>query len=217
MSKNNYAVFGLGAFGAKLAVELSRAGNNVVVVDLNPERVNDLREKVTEAIVADVSNEEVIHELDVKKFDAIILGMSSHFEDLVLALTLLKQEGAAKVLAKAGNQIQERILYRLGADEVIQPEQDVAERLSRRLSLDNISDFFAFKGSAIAEVMVPEALSGQSLRQLDLRNRYNITVLLIRKPGGSPESIWNPDTILEQGDQLTVFGNQKSIIELFKN
>ena len=125
MSKNNYAVFGLGAFGAKLAVELSRAGNNVVVVDLNPERVNDLREKVTEAIVADVSNEEVIRELDVKKFDAIILGMSSHFEDLVLALTLLKQEGAAKVLAKAGNQIQERILYRLGADEVIQPEQDV--------------------------------------------------------------------------------------------
>ena len=176
-----------------------------------------LGEKVTEAIVADVSNEEVIRELDVKKFDAIILGMSSHFEDLVLALTLLKQEGAAKVLAKAGNQIQERILYRLGADEVIQPEQDVAERLSRRLSLDNISDFFAFKGSAIAEVMVPEALSGQSLRQLDLRNRYNITVLLIRKPGGSPESIWNPDTILDQGDQLTVFGNQKSIIELFKN
>lgn len=217
MSKNNYAVFGLGGFGAKLAAELSRTNNNVVVVDLNAERINDIREKVTEAIVADVSNEEVIRELDVKKFDAIILGMSSHFEDLVLALTLLKQEGARKVIAKAGNQIQERILYRLGADEVIQPEQDVAERLSRRLTLDNISDFFAFKGSAIAEVMVPEALAGQSLRQLDLRNRYNITVLLIRKPGGSPGSIWNPDTVLEQGDQLTVFGNQKSIIELFKN
>ncbi len=217
MSKNNYAVFGLGAFGAKLALELSRTGNNVVVVDTNAERINDLREKVTEAIIADVSSEEVIRELDVKKFDAVILGMSSHFEDLVLALTWLKQEGARKVLAKAGNLIQERILYRLGADEVIQPEQDVAERLARRLSLDNISDFFAFKGSAIAEVMVPESLAGKTLRQLDLRNRYNITVLLIRKPGGSPESIWNPDTVLEQGDQLTVFGNQKSIIELFKN
>ncbi len=217
MPKNNYAVFGLGTFGTKLALELSSAGNHVAVVDINPERINDVREKVTEAVVADVSNEEVIHELDVKKFDAIILGMSSHFEDLVLTLTLLKQEGAHKVLAKAGNQIQERILYRLGADEVIQPEQDVAERLSRRLSLANISEFFAFKGSAIAEVMLPDALAGHSLRQLDLRNRHNITVLLIRKPGGSPEGVWNPDTVLEQGDQLTVFGSQKSIIELFKN
>ncbi len=214
--KHNYAVFGLGAFGAKLALELSRAGNDVVVVDIDAERINDIREKVTEAVIADVSSEEVIRELDIKKFDAVILAMSSHFEDIVLALTWLKQEGARKVLAKAGNLIQERILYRLGADEVIQPEQDVAERLARRLSLDNISDFFAFKGSAIAEVMVPEEFAGQSLRQLDLRNRYNITVLLIRKPGGTPESIWNPDTVLEQGDQLTVFGNQKSIIDLFK-
>ncbi len=217
MAKNNYAIFGLGSFGSKLAAELSRTDSNVVAVDINVERINDIRDKVTEAIVADVSNEDAVRELDVKKFDAIILGMSTHFESLVLALTLLKQEGARKVIVKAANRIQERILYRLGADEVIQPDQDVAERLSRRLTLDNISDFFAFKGSAIAEVMVPEEFTGQSLRQLDLRNRYNITVLLIRKPGGSPGSIWSPDTILEQGDQLTVFGNQKSIIELFKD
>ncbi len=217
MAKNNYAVFGLGSFGEKLALELSRTSNNVVAVDIDVERINDIREKVTEAIVADVSNEETVRELDVQKFDAVIIGMSSHFDSQVLALTLLKQEGAKKVIAKAGSRMQERILYRLGADEVIQPDQDVAERLSRRLTLDNISDFFAFKGSAIAEVMVPPALTGQSLRQLDLRNRYNITVLLIRKPGGSPGSIWNPDTVLEQGDQLTVFGNQKSIIDLFKD
>lgn len=216
MTKNNFAVFGLGSFGIKLAEELSRAGNRVVVIDRDPELVNDIRDKVTEAIVADVSTEEVIRELDIGKFDAVILGMSSHLEDQILALTLLKQEGARRVIAKAGNRIRERILYRLGADEVIQPEQDVAERLARQLTLDNITDFFPFKGSAIAEVMVTEALAGHSLRELDLRNRHNITILLIRKPGGSPDSIWNPDTVLESGDQLTVFGTQKAIIELFK-
>lgn len=216
MTKNNFAVFGLGSFGIKLAEELSRAGNRVVVIDRDPELVNDIRDKVTEAIVADVSTEEVIRELDIGKFDAVILGMSSHLEDQILALTLLKQEGARRVIAKAGNRIRERILYRLGADEVIQPEQDVAERLARQLTLDNITDFFPFKGSAIAEVMVTEALAGHSLRELDLRNRHNITILLIRKPGGSPDSIWNPDTVLEAGDQLTVFGTQKAIIELFK-
>ena len=80
----------------------------------------------------------------------------------------------------------------------------------------NITDLFEFKGSAIAEVTVPEQLSGQSLRQLDLRNRFNVTVLLMRKPGGSAETVMTPDTLLEKGDQLTVFGSQKSIIELFK-
>lgn len=215
MAGNNYAVFGMGSFGSKLAVELGKK-NTVVVVDMDQQKIDDLRDKVAEAIVADVSNEEVIRELDVKKFDSIILGMSSHFEDQVLALTLVKQEGARKVIAKANTIIQERILYRLGADEVIQPEQDVAERLSRRLSLDNITDLFEFKGSAIAEVFVPERMAGFSLRQLDLRNRFNITVLLMKKPGGSSESILSPDTILDKGDQLTVFGSQKSIIDLFK-
>ena len=217
MKKSTYAVFGLGAFGSCLAVELSRAGNDVVAIDLDSDRVNELRDEVAEAIVADVSNEEVIRELNVKKFDAVILGMSSHFEAQVLTLTLLRQEGAKRVIAKAGSRIQERILYRLGADEIILPEQDVAERLSRRLSLDNISDFFIFKGQAIAEVIVPEKLAGKSLRELALRNRYNITVLTIGHGGGSPETVFDPDTVLEIGDQLTVFGTQKSIIELFKD
>ena len=216
MRTNHYAVFGMGSFGAKLAVELSRAGNTVLIVDVDHQRVDDLRDKVTEAVIADVSNEEVIRELGVSKFDAVILGMSSHFEDQVLALTLLKQEGARRVIAKATTAIQERILFRLGADEVIQPEQDVAERLARRLTLDNISDLFDFKGSAIAEVRVPEHLAGRSLRQLDLRNRYNVTVLLIGKPGGDAETISDPDEVLEAGDQLTVFGSEKSILELFR-
>ena len=216
MARNHYAVLGLGSFGAKLAVALARAGNTVLVVDIDQQRVDDLRDKVTEAIIADVSNEEVVRELNVRKFDAVILGMSSHFEDQVLALTLLKQEGVRKVIVKANTTIQERILFRLGADEVFQPEQDVAERLARRLTMDNITDLFAFKGSAIAEVTVPEQLSGQSLRQLDLRNHFNVTVLLMRKPGGSAETVMTPDTLLEKGDQLTVFGSQKSIIELFK-
>ena len=216
MAQNHYAVLGLGSFGAKLAAALARAGNTVVAVDTDQTRVDDLRDKVTEAIIADVSNEEVIRELNVRKFDAVILGMSSHFEDQVLALTLLKQEGVRKVIVKANTTIQERILFRLGADEVIQPEQDVAERLARRLTMDNISDLFEFKGSAIAEVTVPEHLAGQSLRQLDLRNRFNVTVLLMRKPGGASETVMTPDTLLEKGDQLTVFGSQKSIMELFR-
>ena len=213
---DSYAIFGLGSFGAKMAVSLSSYGNTVLVCDNNPARVDEIRDKVAEAVVADVSNQDAVRELGVRKFDVVILGMSSHFEGQILALTHLKQEGARRIIAKANNDVQERILYRLGADEVIQPEQDVADRLSRRLSWHNISDIFEFKGSAIAEVLVPAKLAGRTLLELDLRNRYNVTVLLLRKPGSAEDMATGPGTLLERGDQLTVFGSRQSIVDLFK-
>lgn len=213
---NSYAIFGLGSFGSKLAVSLGEQGNTVLVCDINPVLVDEMRDKVAESVTADVSNSDVIKELNVGKFDVIILGMSSHFEDQILALTHMKQEGAKHIIAKASSDVQERILYRLGADEVIQPEQDVADRLSRRLSWRNINDIFEFKGSAIAEVTVPGKLAGKTLLELDLRNRSNVTVLLLRKAGSMEDVATGPGTLLEKGDQLTVFGSRQSIIDLFK-
>ncbi len=216
MSRNSYAVFGVGSFGGKLALELSKAGHNVLVCDINQNKVDDYCTKVAEAVVCDVSNPDTVRELNVAKFDAVILGMSSFFEKQVLALTLLKQEGAKRVLAKAVSDIQERILYRLGADEVIQPEKDVASRLAQRLSLANISDIMDFRGSAIAEVQVPSRMAGRTLRELDLRNKHSITVLLLRKPESAAETSPAPDMVLERGDKLTVFGSREEIVKLFK-
>ncbi|MBE6399718.1 MAG: TrkA family potassium uptake protein [Lentisphaerae bacterium] len=216
MARNSYAVFGMGSFGSKLALELVSGGNTVLVCDRDAAKIEEIRDKVDDAVIADVSAEDTIRELNVSKFDAVILGMSSYFEDQVLALTLLKQEGARKVIVKSSNPIQERILYRLGADEVIQVDLDVAKRLARRLSLANIADLFEFKGSAIADVTVPAELAGQPLRQLDLRNRYNITILVIRDASGANEKAIGPETVLDEGDLLTVFGGQQAIIDLFK-
>lgn len=214
--RGNYAVFGLGAFGKTLALELSKGNNNVVVVDINEQKVGDCREYVSEAIVADVSNEEVVKELNVKQFDAVVLCMSSHFEDLILAVTLLKQEGVKKVYAKASTPIQGKILSRIGVDEIIQPELDVAERLAQRLTIDNIQDMFKFKDYAIAEVGVPSEMQNKTLRELDMRNRYHITVLLIKKVNGPEEDIWSPDVVLEAEDILTVFGSRRAIEAVFK-
>lgn len=216
MAKNSYAVFGMGVFGTKLALTLASSGNTVLICDRNAARIEELKDKVSDAVIADVTNEEVIRELNVSKFDAVILGMSSYFENQVLALTLLKQAGAKKVFIKSTSLIQEKILYRLGADEVIQPELDVANRLARRLSLANISDIFEFKGSAIADVIVPESIADIPLRDLNLRGKYNITILLKYTPDGLNVCAIGPDTVLKAGDQLTVFGDQKSIIELFR-
>lgn len=216
MAKKSYAICGLGAFGYRLAEELTRSGHSVMACDVNPAKVNAMRDKVLQALIADVSDIEAIRELDISKFDAVILSLSKYFEKQVLALTLLKQEGAKRVLVKASNDTQERILYRLGADEVIRPEQEVALRLCRRLSLDNISDIFDFKGESIAEVKVPSSMDGRTLKELDLRGKHSITVLLINKPAVPGEKTPGPNTVLERGDLLTVFGNQNAIIEIFK-
>lgn len=216
MAKNSYAVFGMGAFGSKVATTLASNGNTVLICDRNVERIEELKDKVSDAIIGDVTSEEVVRELNVSKFDAVILGMSDYFEDQVLALTLLKEAGAKKVFVKTTSTIQEKILYRLGADEVILPELDVAVRLARRLSFYNVTDIFEFKGSAIADVIVPESLSGVPLKDLNLRGKYNITILLKYTPDGLNVCAIGPDTKLNAGDQLTVFGDQKSIIELFR-
>ena len=214
--KGAYAVFGAGSFGSKVASELSEAGHHVVVVDIDRDAVMAISEKVTEALVADVSNPDVIRELNVRKFDAVIMGMSSHFEDLILALTLLKQEGAGKIYVKANSAIQKKILLRLGADEVIQPDQDVAERLCAKLSMSKVSDMFEFKGSFIAEVGVPDKMLNKTIRSLDMRNKYNITILLVKKPGQEMTTVWDPNMVLQQDDRLVVIGSEKAIVEVFK-
>ena len=94
--KNTFAVIGLGTFGSKLALELSQAGHSVIAIDRSKNIINDIKDKVTEALIADLTNPDTVKEIDVQNFDAVILGMSSHFEDLILTLTLLKQEGAKK-------------------------------------------------------------------------------------------------------------------------
>ena len=214
--KGAYAVFGAGSFGSKVAAELSEAGHHVVVVDSDREAVMAIREQVTEALVADVSNPDVIRELNVKKFDAIIMAMSSHFEDMILALTIAKQEGAVKVYAKANNDIQKRILLRLGSDKVILPDQEVAERLCARLSMSKIEDMFEFKGSFIAEVGIPDDMKQKTIKEVNMRQKYNIIILLVKKPGQEMTTVWDPNMILEADDRLVVIGPEKAIREVFK-
>ncbi len=214
--KKNFAIIGLSIFGTTVATELREAGHNVVVVDINHEKINNIRDKVTDAIIADVTDQDVIRELDVKKFDTIVLCIGDNFEAAIFALALLKQEGAEMVIAQAKTALQKQILFKLGADEVVQPDRDMAERLSKRISMSNISDMFDFKGSTIADLKVKEEFDGKSLRQLDLRRHFNITVLLIRKPGKDPEPVWDPDMILRHGDEITVIGKEDDILRAFK-
>ena len=124
--------------------------------------------------------------------------------------------GRVREISQPDHEMRFQILQGLRGSGCESPEQDVAERLARKLSMDNIRDMFEFKGSFIADVVVPETMGGRSIKELDLRNKFNITVLLIKKPGSGIETVWNPDIILNTGDQLTVIGQEKAIMNVFK-
>ncbi len=214
--KRSFAILGLGVFGTALAKKLRSDGHYVLVVDISRSKIEAIKDKVSEAIIADVSNENVIKELEIAKFDTIFLGMSKFFEKAILAMTMLTQEKAKYVIAKAQNDIQKQILEKLGANEVIQPDIDMAFRLSRRLSMPHIEDMFEFKGSSIATVTVKDDMNNRSIRDIDFRKRFNITVVLYRsKDSLDAHPVWDPDIVLLTGDELTVIGREDDIMKAF--
>jgi len=215
--KKSFAIVGLSMFGSQLALELQELGHSVVVVDHDDEKIANIRNSVTEAVIADITVPAVVEELEVSKFDAVVVSMPDYFEDAIFALTLLKQRGAHSIMVQAKTMIQKQILYKLGADEVILPERDMADRLSKKLSMSDLTEMFNFKGLAIADLRIQDDYDGKSLRELDLRNRFNVNVLLLRKPGRDPEPVWNPDDPLRKGDELTVIGKEDDIVRAFKD
>ncbi len=215
MKKRDVLVIGLGIFGFEVAVQLSQKGLNVLAVDKNPEIVNRIKDLVSEAVITDASSEESLKEFDVSKYDYIIVGLSSNFEALVLSVTILKKLGAKRIIAKANSVIQKEILQKIGADEVILPEKEVAIKLSDKIAKPEILDLFhMYDDTTVATVKVPSKFVGKSLKEIDLRNRYDLNAVTIRRNGVS-KIIKNPDIVFEEGDEIVVIGDEEKIKALF--
>lgn len=214
--EKDIAVIGLGVFGYEVAVRLQEMGRNVLAMDSNEEIIRRIRDQVTGAVIANVVDEEMLAELDPSKFDKIVLGLSSNFENMILGITYLKRLGARYIIAKANTETQEEILLKIGADEVILPEKQAGQRLAERLARPNIADMLAIDEQIhLAEVKVRDRFAEKTLRDLDLRRRYNITALILRRNGEKPKVITNPELRLLEGDHLVVLGDPEDIVKTF--
>jgi trk system potassium uptake protein TrkA len=213
--KKNIAVFGLGTFGYELAVQLYKRGHHVLAVDKNTQKVNQIKDDVTESLVANTADEDVLKELDVHLFDKVVLGMSGDFENLILTVANLKKMNCKKIIAKAINQIQKEVLLKIGADEVILPEQEMAKRFAENISFPGIYDTVKVSDEIhLSNVRVPDKMIGKSIIELDLRNKYHINVLIVKR-NDKTIVITSPNFILEKGDILYVAGNEKDITKVF--
>lgn len=205
-------VLGLGEFGSCLARELYRKGCEVVAVDLNNDRVQDIADDVTQAMIGDIRDEGLIKELGPSAFDLAVIGTSRSLETGILATVILKEQGCPKVIAKAKTKLQGRTLKKVGADQVIYADENLALRLAQSISETKMLDLIHFSEEySIAELPAPAAFVGKTVGQIDLRKRYNVNIIALQSASGGLDPLVQADTIIKQGDRLLLIGQNASL------
>ena len=215
-------VIGAGQFGTALVMRLVELGVEVTVIDANRERVDRVAPKVVRAIVADASDPRVLESLDPASFDVAVGAIGEeNLEASIFSAALLCQLGVTRIIARTVSQLHGKILTSLGVHEVYHPEDRLAEYLAMRLANPSIVNRLQMEGDVeLLECELPETWVGRSLKNLDLRARFHINVVGVRRPTGSALSGFDPtpdpDAPLNRGDVLMVVGAQKSVEGLMK-
>lgn len=208
-------LIGLGRFGKHIALQLNQLGHQVMGVDHNEDRVNNAMDTLTNAQIGDSTNEEFLRTLGIDNYDICIVAIGDDFQSSLETTCSLKELGAKFVVSRAERDGQAKFLLRNGADEVVYPEKQVAKWAAIRYSSDHILDYIELDdANSIFEVPVPEEWIGMSIGKLDIRRKYNINIMGIKKDGKISTSI-SPDTVLTEGKTLLVLGEYKALQKCF--
>lgn len=209
-------LLGLGRFGKNLAIQLMNLGHEVMGVDINEERVNEVMDIVTNAQIGDSTNEAFLRSLGVDEYDVCFVTISNDFQSSLETTCLLKELGASFVVSRAERDGQEKFLLRNGADKVVYPEKQVAKWAAIRYSSNHILDYLELDDKhSLYEVSIPEQWIGKNLVQLDVRRKYGLSIIGLKKDGAMSFMI-KPDMILTQDMTLLVVGEDKAIQRCFR-
>lgn len=207
----NILLIGVGRFGRHIAMQLSQLGHQVMAVDTNEERINDVLPFVTNAQIGDSTNEEFLRTLGIGNFDVCFVTISSNFQNSLETTSLLKELGAKSVVSRAERDVQAKFLLRNGANNVVYPEKQMAKWAAIRYSADHIFDYIEIdEQHAIFEVQVPKEWIGKSVGQLDVRRRFGINILGIKRAGKTDVSVMS-DTILSEDITILALGEYKAL------
>ncbi len=214
--KKQFAVIGLGNLGFYLASSLFEKGHEVLGIDIDEKKVQEIRDLVSRAVIADATDPQALKELDLKAMDAVVIGIGSNLNNSILATLNVKDEGVKRILAKAVSEAHGRILEKIGADEIFFPEKDLALATARRLDNPNVIDYLPFmEGYSIMELAPPSYFIGKMLKELDLINKYGIQVVAIKEM--VPDQVTMIPTggfVIKPSDILVLLGPDRSIEKL---
>lgn len=211
-----FAVIGLGSFGSNVAKTLYEKKHEVLAVDVDKEKIENVKTFVSNAVHMDAAVKENLQALEIQEMDVVVVSLGPEMEASILTVLYLHELGAKRIVAKALTEDHAKILEAVGATEVIYPEKDMAIKTALRLSNPNVLEYLPLlSGIDIQEIAPPEKFIGKSLRELDIRNRYGVQVIAIKEL--IPEKITfipTADFVIKDSDILILLGDQKKLEKL---
>lgn len=204
-------IIGMGRFGRHMARKLRELNHEVMAVDRNEERINDVLDLVTSAQIGDSTSEAFIASLGVRNFDVCMVAIGDDFQSSLETTALLKEQGAPFVVSRAARDVHAKFLLRNGADEVVYPERQMAGWAAVRYSSDHIFDYIQLTPDhSIYEVAVPESWEGKTIVQLGVRQKYHISILAIKQEG-QLEPLPKPDRCFQSGETMLILGADRDV------
>lgn len=208
-------LIGLGRFGKNVAMKLHELNHEVMAIDRKEERVEEVLPYVTNAQIGDSMNANFLKSLGVGNYDVCIVAIGNDFQSSLETTSLLKELGARFVVSRAARDVQAKFLLRNGADDVVYPEKQLAAWTAIRYSADHIFDYIEFNGDySIFEVALPAGWIGKTIGEINIRQKYGINIMAVKKNGNLELTI-TPDTRFVEGDSLLVLGKNKDIQKCF--
>ncbi len=219
-----FAIIGLGRFGYRLATLLAEAGAEVIAVDRRRDIIEQVRDKVTLAVCLDSTDENALKAQGIDKADVAVVGIGAAFEDSALTTVLLKQIGVPRVISRATTGVRAQILTRIGADDIVNPERESADRWRNRLLAPSIMERIELaEGYSVTQIAAPQSFFGKSLQELDIRKKHQVNVVAIRRTQAETDaegirrtrqfviSVPMADTKIEEGDILLLIGSDDAM------
>jgi len=177
------AVIGLGIFGREVALSLIARGFTVLAIDNDEEALDDVKDRVTETLLLDTTQEKALREAEINQMDTVVVAIGTgHLENSILTTALLKQVGVNHIIARAANDLHEKILRQVGAHEVINPEREMGQKVANKIARPGFYEMFSLPdGVCVAELPIPESFIEHTLEELNVRRRFNINVLGVQR------------------------------------
>lgn len=212
-----FVVFGIDRFGASVARTLEESGHQVVAVDEDSERVQDIADEVTQAITADVTDPDAMESLGLKNMDGAVISIVDSMEANIVAAMICKQMGIPEIIARAKNDVHGMILNKIGVTRVVFPEREMGARVGRYLAEKDFTDWIVLSPEySLVELRVLDSWVGKSLVELDLRRRYGLNVVGIKAEGEDIIPDFSPEEPLQSDGILFVVGKNDDLKKLNK-
>lgn len=209
-------IIGLGRFGRHMAKKFSEQNNDVMAIDINEERINNVLSVVTNALIGDATNEQFMETIGVRDFDLCVVAIGDNFRSSLETTALLKDLGAKFVLARASRDVHAKFLLRNGADDVIYTEKETAERLAVKYGSDNIFNYIELNDEySIYEIAVPSSWLNKSILKVNVRSKYGISILAT-KQGNNIYPLPKPEHVFTDSESLMILGKNEDVSRFIK-